>query len=57
MSFVDFFQLKEAKFREDLSDPLTKQIQVLAELYFHNYSSANKQSFKKRLKEGKIEKL
>lgn len=57
MTFTDFFQLKEAKFRESLSDPLTKQIQDLAELYFHYYSSSNKQSFKRLLKEGKIERF
>jgi hypothetical protein len=54
MSFSDFFQLNEAKFRENVSASLSNQIQKIADLYFNYYSSSNRESFKNLLKQKKI---
>lgn len=53
MTFLEFSNLNEAKFRE-LSPQLIQQVKKVAEIYFNQYSSNNKDSFKKLKKEGKI---
>lgn len=53
MSFFEFYTLEESKFRETPQE-LIQQIKKIAEIYFNQYSSNNKDSVKKLKKEGKI---
>ena len=57
MTFKEFSNLQEAKFRESPLGSLIKQIDDLAELYSNYYSSSNQESFKNLLSQRKIFKL